>query len=53
MIFLFLLAMGFKIRAGMALGGMLMSYFFGLSFLSGIASHLDTTGMDKKKEFFT
>ena len=36
--------MGFKIRAGMAVGGMALSYFFGLSFLSGIASHLDTTG---------
>ena len=36
--------MGLKIRAGMAVGGFVMSYFFGLSCLSGIASHLDTTG---------
>ena len=36
--------MGFKIRAGMAVGGFVLSYFFGLGFLSGIASHLDTTG---------
>jgi len=36
--------MGFKIRAGMAMGGLAMSYFFGITFLSGIASHLDTTG---------
>jgi len=36
--------MGLKIRAGVALGGMLLSYFFGVSFLSNLASHLDTTG---------
>jgi hypothetical protein len=36
--------MGFKIRAGMAVGGLAISYFFGLSFLSGLASQLDTTG---------
>ncbi len=36
--------MGFKIRAGLAVGGLVMSYLFGLNFLSGIASHLDTTG---------
>ena len=36
--------MGLKIRAGLAFGGLIMSYFFGLSGLSGIASHLDSTG---------
>ena len=36
--------MGLKIRAGLAIGGLVMSYLFGLNFLSGIASHLDTTG---------
>ena len=36
--------MGFKIRLGMAGIGLVMSYFFGLSGLSGIASHLDSTG---------
>ena len=41
---LYFSAMGMKIRAGMAVGGFVMSYFFGLSCLSGIASHLDTTG---------
>ena len=28
----------------MAVGGFALSYFFGITFLSGIASHLDTTG---------
>ena len=36
--------MGFKIRMGMAGIGLIMSYFFGLSGLSGIATHLDSTG---------
>jgi len=36
--------MGFKIRMGMAGVGLIMSYFFGLSGLSGIATHLDSTG---------
>ena len=36
--------MGFKIRMGMAGIGLIMSYFFGFSGLSGIATHLDTTG---------
>lgn len=36
--------MGFMIRVGMAIGGMLLSYFFGLNFLSNFATHLDSTG---------
>ena len=36
--------MGLKIKAGMAIAGMAMSWFCGIPFLSGIASHLDTTG---------
>ena len=36
--------MGLKIRLGLAGAGLFMSYFFGLSGLSGIASHLDSTG---------
>ena len=36
--------MGFKIRMGMAGIGLIMSYFFGFSGLSGIATHLDSTG---------
>ena len=36
--------MGLKIRLGMAGIGLFMSYFFGLSGLSGIATHLDSTG---------
>ena len=36
--------MGLKIKAGMAIAGMVMSWFCGIPFLSGIASHLDTTG---------
>lgn len=36
--------MGLKVKAGMALGGLVLSWAFGLNFLSGIASHLDSTG---------
>ena len=36
--------MGVKIKAGMALGGILLSWMFGLNFLSGIASTVDSTG---------
>ena len=36
--------MGVKIKAGMALGGLLLSWMFGLNFLSGIASTVDSTG---------
>ena len=36
--------MGLKIKAGMAIAGMALSWFCGIPFLSGIASHLDTTG---------
>lgn len=36
--------MGLKIKAGMAIAGIAMSWFCGIPFLSGIASHLDTTG---------
>ena len=36
--------MGLKIKAAMALGGMFVSYMFGLNFLSGVATHVDTTG---------
>ena len=36
--------MGLKIRLGLAGMGLIMSYFFGLNGLTGIASHLDSTG---------
>ena len=36
--------MGFKIKAGLAIAGALLSWSFGLNFLSGVASHVDTTG---------
>ena len=36
--------MGLKIKAGMAFAGIALSWFCGIPFLSGIASHLDTTG---------
>merc|ERR1712088_926659 len=36
--------MGLKIRLGLAGAGLFMSYFFGFSGLSGIATHLDSTG---------
>ena len=36
--------MGLKIRAGMAIAGMALSWAFGIPFLSGVASYLDTTG---------
>ena len=36
--------MGLKIKAGMTIAGIAMSWFCGIPFLSGIASHLDTTG---------
>ena len=36
--------MGLKIRLGMAGIGLIMSYFFGLNGLSGVATHLDSTG---------
>ena len=36
--------MGMKIKAGMAIGGMVLSWAFGLNFLSGIASYVDSTG---------
>ena len=36
--------MGLKIKAGMAIGGMVLSWAFGLNFLSGIASYVDSTG---------
>ena len=37
-------AMGLKIRAGMAIAGLAVSWFCGIPFLSGIAGYLDTTG---------
>jgi hypothetical protein len=36
--------MGLKIKAGMAIGGLVLSWAFGLNFLSGIASYADSTG---------
>ncbi len=36
--------MGFKIKAGLALGGVVLSWAFGLNFLSGVASYVDTAG---------
>ena len=36
--------MGMKIRAGMAIAGLAMSWCFGIPFLSGLAGYLDTTG---------
>ncbi|XP_059097197.1 titin-like [Tigriopus californicus] len=36
--------MGLKIKAGMAMTGLVLSWFFGLNGLSGIASYVDSTG---------
>ena len=36
--------MGLKIRAFMGIAGLALSWGFGLNFLSGIATYLDTTG---------
>ena len=36
--------MGLKIKAGLALGGMVLSWAFGLNFLSGVATYVDSTG---------
>lgn len=36
--------MGFKLKAGIALGGVLMSWMLGLNMLTGIATYVDTTG---------
>ena len=36
--------MGFKIKAGLALGGMALSWLCGLNFLSGVATYVDSTG---------
>jgi hypothetical protein len=36
--------MGLKVKAGLAVGGLVLSWTFGLNFLSGVATYLDTTG---------
>lgn len=36
--------MGLKVKAGLAIGGLALSYLFGLNTLSGVASYVDSTG---------